>query len=180
MRKQDLGEECPETIIQVLPFDIPEAARINQAWIATQEFIDRLRQQGMSEGKIKSIERTTRMKTWHRTERALVPYVAERVRKDRADGNSVAVFMNFTDCRLEMGRIVGTKAGFYGGQHKKVRAHFEKEFQANRELVLVSNIGAGGASVSLHDIHGERRLRPQPGSRPRWCAAREANHGASC
>lgn len=156
VRKQDLGEDCPETIIEVLPFDIPEAGRLNQTWLAAQEFVDRLRQQGMPEGKIKSIERTTRMKTWHRTERALAPYVAERVRQDVRDGNSVAIFTNFTDCREEIGRMLNTRAGFYGGQNKKIRAYYESQFQSNREFVLVSNIGAGGASVSLHDIHGER------------------------
>lgn len=155
VRKQDLGEECPETVIEIIPFDMPECARIAQEWNDTNELLGRMAHQ-LDKRALMAMERKCRMKMWKRCENVLVPHVAKRVRADVADGKSVAVFMNFTECRMELSRLVGTRAGFYGGQNKHQRKHWEKEFQENREHILVSNIGAGGASVSLHDIHGER------------------------
>lgn len=155
VRKQDLGEECPETVIEIIPFDMPECARIAQEWNDTNELLGRMAHQ-LDKRALLAMERKCRMKMWKRCENVLVPHVAKRVRADVADGKSVAVFMNFTECRMELSRLVGTRAGFYGGQNKHQRKHWEKEFQENREHILVSNIGAGGASVSLHDIHGER------------------------
>ncbi len=55
-----------------------------------------------------------------------------------------------------MGHLLGTHAGFYGGQQAKERVYWQREFQANRQHVLLSNIGAGGSSVSLHDTTGKR------------------------
>ncbi|MEN3940695.1 hypothetical protein WJU23_05320 [Prosthecobacter sp. SYSU 5D2] len=156
VRKQDLGEECPETIIETLPFRIPEALRIEEQWKEANEMLDRLAAQGMAAAQIKVKERNLRMKIWKESERVLVPHIGERIRADVQDGNSVAVFMNFNETRITLARMLNTSAGFYGGQPLARRQYWEKEFQANRQHVLVSNIAAGGASVSLHDIHGER------------------------
>lgn len=57
---------------------------------------------------------------------------------------------------MNWSRLERTEAGFFGGQPLARRQHWEREFQANRQVCLVSNIGAGGASVSLHDLTGDR------------------------
>lgn len=156
VRKQDLGEECPETIIETLAFDIPEARRIEQQWQEANELLDRMARQGVRESVLKVKERNIRQKIWKESEMALVEPLAARIRQDVMDGNSVAIFMNFNDTRVRLSRLLNTNAGFYGGQPLARRQYYEREFQANREHILISNVGAGGASVSLHDIHGER------------------------
>ncbi len=156
VRKQDLGEECPETQIEVLPFDVPEGRKIEQEWKDTLEMIDRLQRQGMDQARARMAESQARMKMWQRCEMTLVPYIAARIRADLEEDKSVAVFMNFNESRIALSKLLSTNAGFYGGQPKARRQYWEKEFQANRVHVLVSNIGAGGASVSLHDERGER------------------------
>lgn len=155
VRKQDLGERCPETRIEVLPFDVPEGRQIEQEWQATLEMIERIERQGGTLA-AKMAESRARMKMWQRCEMVLVPYVGAKVKQDIRDGRSVALFMNFNESRIAMSRLLNTNAGFYGGQPKARRKYFEEQFQADREFVLVSNIGAGGASVSLHDVRGER------------------------
>lgn len=155
VRKTDLGERCPETVIEVLPFDIPEAAEIEREWQETLGYLDRLAAQ-YGEGFARSRQMAAMSKMWEKCEMTLVPHIAKRIKQDLANGKSVAVFMNFNRSRIELSKLLNTKAGFYGGQNKKMRAYYEKQFQENREFVLVSNIGAGGASVSLHDVKGER------------------------
>lgn len=156
VRKQELGEDCPETEITVLPFVIPEGERIEQAWKEAQDTIDRQRRQGVKEAGLQAMRRRAFQTTWKLCENLLVPHVAERVRQDVRNGNSVALFMNFNSSRLAMAKALGTTAGFYGGQTPARRLYYEREFQANRQHILISNVTAGGASVSLHDEHGER------------------------
>lgn len=155
VRKQDLGDECPETIIETLPMHIPEAARIEQEWRDTEEMLNRLARQ-MSGAQLKMKEQQAHMKMWQRCEMALVPHLAERIKNDVKEGNSVAVFMSFNESRIQLSKLLNTTAGFYGGQPLAKRQYWEKEFQADRQHILVNNIGAGGASVSLHDVNGWR------------------------
>lgn len=155
VRKQDLGEECPETIISTLPMDIPEAARIEQEWKDTEEMLNRLAKQ-VGGVQLKIMEQRAHMKMWQRCELAIVPHLAERIKKDVKDGKSVAVFTNFDKSRIELSKLLNTNAGFFGGQPLAKRQYWEREFQADRQHILINNIGAGGASVSLHDVNGWR------------------------
>lgn len=155
VRKEELGSECPETEINVLPIKCAASLAIEKQWQDTQDLMDRLTQQGQA-GRASMLERKARMKCWQMAEAALVPHIAARVKADVAAGRSVAIFVSFTETRQALGRLLNTNAGFYGGQNIKQRQHWEAEFQADRQHVLISNIGAGGASVSLHDVNGWR------------------------
>lgn len=156
VRKEDLGEDCPETEINVLPFDVSEGAEIQHQWREALEMIDNLKKQRVKNaGQLEQMRRNIRMRVWHRCERALVDSIADRAKEDLKAGRSVAIFMNFTDTRMAMSRLLNTTAGFYGGQNPTRRAYYEAEFQANRIRVLVSQIKAGGASVSLQDLTGD-------------------------
>lgn len=156
VRKEDMGDECPETSIDLLPFDVPEGREIARDFEEAQEMIQSLWAQRVSPKVIAMKEQVIRMKVWHKCEMALVPYVAKHARERLIAGRSVAIFCNFNDSRMALGKLLGFKGGFFGGQNPKVRAHWEKQFQEDREFCLISNIGAGGASVSLHDVRGWR------------------------
>lgn len=157
VRKSDMGAQ-PGTTIQLLPLaNVPEAAAIEQEWTDLDAKIKHMERAGTyPRDVITNTRRAGRMKIWKKTELALVPIVAERVKACLAQGKSVVVFFSFTQSREAMGRILKTRAGFYGGQTPKQRAQWQAEFQANREHVLLCNIGSGGASVSLQDLTGER------------------------
>lgn len=96
------------------------------------------------------------MRLWKRSEMALVKPIVERIKADVKAGRSVVAFFSFTAARLAAGKLLKTNAGLYGGQSPKQRARFISEFQANRELILLNNIGSGGSSVSLQDLTGDR------------------------
>lgn len=156
VRKEELGSECPETDIAVLPIDCgEEGRRIASMWEECErifENVKRTRGALAAEGE----RRKARMKAWQACELALVPQVAAKAKDDARNGRSVALFVSFSETRTRLMAALNTKAGFYGGQTLKLRQYYEQQFQANREFYLVSNIGAGGASVSLHDTTGDR------------------------
>lgn len=156
VRKQDLGDECPETEITILPFDVPEAREIESMWQDALSTIDRLVRQGKPEAVARAMRQRARMATWQRCETVLVKPLAELTRQHVREGKSVAHFMNFNASREALQKALGTRAGIYGGMPKARRSHYIREFQADREHIMVNNLKSGGASVSLHDINGDR------------------------
>lgn len=150
VRKEDLGSECQETEIRVLPIHCTGGQRIADMWKETQDYLARL-----SGPRAEMEFRRLRMKVWQACEIALVDPIAARVKADLANGRSVAIFVSFTGTRTALCRALNTQSGFYGGQPLHRRQYFEAQFQANRERVLINQIAAGGASVSLHDTTGD-------------------------
>ncbi len=155
VRKEELGDACPETEISLLPVVTINAAAIDREWRECMDTADTLRRFGNTEAAL-ATQRRSRMKIWQKCEHAMIPEMVRVAKSELAEGRSVPIFCNFTDTRQELGRQLNTKAGFYGGQNLETRQFYEREFQANRIHVLISNIGSGGASVSLHDLTGDR------------------------
>ena len=107
MRKEDLGDKCPETVIKVLTLDVDGAEEIERQAKDAEELFARLRKSGVPESQIKMRENVARMALWQRTEEALVEAVAARARRDIAAGRSVAIFMNFDKTRMKMSKLLG-------------------------------------------------------------------------
>ena len=157
VRKEDLGDMAPETVISLLRLEIPEADEIERQARDAEEWFVKLRRKGIAEGKLKFQRRAIYMALYQRLENVLVDPVAALVRADVAAGYSVPLFMNFNASRERMSRALGDAPGIYGGMSKGQRAQVSEDFQANRIHVLVNNAKAGGVSVNLHDIHGRPR-----------------------
>lgn len=156
--KQSLGSECPETEIALKVYDTVDADRIEAKWQQADEIIARLERQGDNKGSIERMRQKLYMRVWQEIEMVLTPLVAHHAETYVKSGFNVAIFMNYTASREKMGAMLGTKAGFFGGQSIKVRQEYERAFQANEIHYLISNIKSGGASVSLHDLHGRPRV----------------------
>jgi hypothetical protein len=155
VRKSDMGERPGQTI-EVLPIECVEGPRIREEWIEGQRQIDEMQKKRYPFHVTNGIRRKIRMRLWQECEAILVPHVAELMKRDLEEGCSVLGFFSFTDSRLAMGKLMGTKDGFYGGQQPHERGQLESAFQSGRIRVLLSNTRAGGSAVSLHDLHGDR------------------------
>lgn len=155
VRKADMGEQ-PGTTISVLPFhDIKEAPAIEKAWRDLDLKTKWMEAQRHPKEQVRNYRRAGRMRIWKQSEMALVPDVCKRAKQCLDEGKSVIIFFSFTDCRLLASKLLNSKAGIYGGQSKTIRERYKKEFQANKLNLLLCNIGAAGASLSLHDLTGE-------------------------
>jgi hypothetical protein len=155
MKKSDIGDH-PGTTIEVLPFFVEEAQAIENEWNKIESQVRRMEMSGCKREVILNVRRGGRMRVWKKSEMALVPHVCARIKDDLAAGNSVTAFFSFTESRELAGTILGTNNGFFGGQNPKKRKELIDKFQSNEIHVLLSNIGAGGASVSIHDTTGDR------------------------
>lgn len=87
-------------------------------------------------------------------EAAKVPDIVDMVLDSVREGNSVVVFVNFTDTLKALQAALPDCAVVSGGQSGVDREREVERFQNDRCRVMVANSAAGGVGVSLHDMHG--------------------------
>jgi hypothetical protein len=145
----------PGSSISMLPIECEEGPRIIEEWERGNTQLRRMEAQKYPKMIIIATRRKIRMRLWQECEAALVPHIAGRIREDVDNFKSVVAFLGFVKTRERLGKLLNTRAGLYGGQNQKQRAFYEHEFQADRIRILLNQIKAGGAAVSLHDVRGE-------------------------
>lgn len=91
-----------------------------------------------------------------------VPTMVEMIEDWYDEGISPVVFVNFTDTveaiekQLSKNRkFDGIIARIVGGQSDKVRNSDIDQFQADTKRIMIANLAAGNAGVSLHDLNGK-------------------------
>lgn len=101
------------------------------------------------------------MKARREAELCKVPLFVEMVEDLFDEGKSIVVFVNFTDTveaitsRLDKCKKLKGLIGYIiGGQNEKIRQQDIEDFNADKKRVLIVNISAGGAGISLHDLNG--------------------------
>lgn len=155
IRTAELGDRFPETQILCEAVETDATAAIAAAWREANATIQQLENQGASEGRIKLMQSTAYMDAWHRSERAKIGVIVEMVEREKEEGRSVAIFVNFTDVREELMRQLKTSCSIFGGQNQPARDKCIADFQEDRSRVIVCNTKAGGVGVSLHDVNGD-------------------------
>lgn len=90
-----------------------------------------------------------------------VPTIVEMIEDWYDEGISPVVFVNFTDTveaiekQLAKNRkFDGKIARIVGGQSDKVRQKDIEDFQSDNKRIMIANLAAGNAGVSLHDLIG--------------------------
>lgn len=99
------------------------------------------------------------MRMRRHTELLKVPAIVDWVETMYDEGISPVVFVNFMDSvaaienRLSK-RFAGQVAKIVGGQSERVRNDDIAAFQADRKRIMLANLKAGNAGISLHDLNG--------------------------
>jgi len=84
-----------------------------------------------------------------------VPLFVEMVEDSLQDGMSVAVFLNFSETIRALSKRLNTKCIVWGENKGNERDKNIDGFQADTERVILINVKAGGAGLSLHDLNGK-------------------------
>jgi len=87
-------------------------------------------------------------------EKLKIPTFIEQTNKYIAEGNSVVIFVNFTETLNILSSELKTSCVVYGEQKKEVREKNVNDFQEDKERIIICNIKSGGVAISLHDIKG--------------------------
>lgn len=91
-----------------------------------------------------------------------VPTMVEMIEDMYDEGISPVIFVNFTDTveaiekqLARNSKFNGKIAKIVGGQSDKDRQYDIDSFQNDTKRILIANIAAGNAGVSLHDLNGK-------------------------
>jgi superfamily II DNA or RNA helicase len=132
-----------------------QGEEINQIYADMRAEIQRLEERGYTDCILAEI-----MKARRRAELLKVNSFIDLASEAYENGRSVCIFVNFVDTlRAIYSRLVkkfGAKlvSKIHGGQKSSDRDIEIAKFQSDVSRFMVSNIQAGGVSVSLHDLNG--------------------------
>lgn len=157
---------------KLTPADFPDSFRNNRVFVDPTEFkdikkIDKAYEQlGITPSIIEQyIENGTVTDSEHvlvnilrarqLAESFKAPDIAEMAEDFIEGGNSVVIFVNFTDTVNALCERLGCPK-INGDQKPHERQAVIDAFQNDEEPCIVVNIAAGGTGLSLHDVRGER------------------------
>lgn len=83
-----------------------------------------------------------------------VPLIVEMIEDSIEDGMSVAVFLNFSETIRALSKRLHTTCIVWGENKGNERENNIEGFQRDEHRVILINVKAGGAGLSLHDLNG--------------------------
>jgi superfamily II DNA or RNA helicase len=83
-----------------------------------------------------------------------VPLFVEMAEDAIEDGMSVAIFVNFSETVRALSKRLDTNCVVWGENKGEERDRNIADFQADKKRVIIINVKAGGAGLSLHDLNG--------------------------
>lgn len=154
IRIHDLGDAFPETLISADAYEI-DNKKLCKIYAEMETALARL-QTRIDGGKSEDTPLTIMLRARQQAELLKVPTLVELAEDAMEEGNSVAIFVNFTDTlmALEEKLVKFKPVKVYGNQTAAERQAAIDAFQADRVRLILCNSAAGGVGISLHDLHG--------------------------
>lgn len=147
----------PESQIVAQCYDMEESgkSKINSIYAEMSKELKRLNTKIKKEGKDNTSKLTAILRARQSIELVKVPLFIEMIEEGLESGMSVVIFLNFTESLMAIADRLNTKCIVNGIVKDADRQKNIDDFQADRERVILVNIAAGGAGLSLHDLNGK-------------------------
>jgi superfamily II DNA or RNA helicase len=94
------------------------------------------------------------LRSWQKAELVKVPLFVEMAEDAMQDDMSIVIFVNFSDTVRALSNRLNTNCVVWGENKGNERDDHIADFQADKKRVIIVNIKAGGAGLSLHDLNG--------------------------
>lgn len=139
----------PKTVITAESFTAKEAPEVQKAYAA---FVRECK--AAIEAK-KMLPVTSVLRFRMLIEKLKIPLFINQIEEAHDNGFSVAMFVNFTETLKLLSAKFKDAPLIHGGQKKGEREAGRLKFENNITNTILLNSEAGGASLDLHDIHGD-------------------------
>jgi superfamily II DNA or RNA helicase len=152
--RTDLGDEFPSSIISADSVDMgSDTDTINQIY---NDMFSELAALSERTDKYTTHHLNAITKARRLAELQKVPTFVEMIEDGIEEGKSVAVFVNYTDTLQALAkRLSRHKYGLIvGGQKERDRDRDISDFQSGVSKLILVNVSAGNAGISLHDLTG--------------------------
>jgi len=150
IRISELGDRFPENTI------IAEALQIENS--ASLEAMYEEAAQAIKDAKDKKKEATEPfvkiLRARQESELRKVPLFVDMVGDLVEEGNSVAIFVNYSETLTLLSQYLETDCVVWGENKGDEREEAIQKFQSGESKIIICNIQAGGASINLHDEDG--------------------------
>lgn len=155
VRKEDIKgfPEC-EIIAESYNIDDTSEKEIKKVYAEMGRELKTLKIKCKSTAEWKINAMVVQLRARQKAELLKVPLFVEMVEDSLEDGMSVAVFLNFSDTIRALSKRLNTKCIVWGENKGSERDNNIEDFQADKERVILVNVQAGGAGLSLHDLNG--------------------------
>lgn len=94
------------------------------------------------------------LRSWQKAELLKTPLFVEMAEDAINDGMSVVIFVNFSDTVRALSKRLNTNCIVWGENKGAERDNNIADFQSDKKRVIIVNVKAGGAGLSLHDLNG--------------------------
>lgn len=152
---RDTIPNFPESQIIADCYDMKEEAqkKINKIYSEMESELKKLRSKVKKERNTNEL--TAILRARQEIELVKVPLFLEMIEEGLENGMSVVVFCNFTETIHALAERLNTQCIVNGeAKYEKLRQQNIDNFQNDKERVILVNIAAGGAGLSLHDVTG--------------------------
>lgn len=149
MKVSQVKNNFPDSKIIAESRPMDNAVQIQAAWEEIKQATDELKKQELAASPLPRI-----IYARQRIELLKVPEFVKLSQEEIAKGNSVVLFVNFTETLLTLSEKLNTKCLIYGEQKIDDRDKNIEDFQNDKERICICNIRSGGTGISLNDIHG--------------------------
>lgn len=151
MCKSDLPDEFQPNHVAAECYDMDTAKEIQEMYELIAEEEQKLkRKEDLSQCPLARIT-YARM----RIETLKIPTLIRLAKEEIAAGNSIVLFVNFTQTLLTLGDELNTNCFIYGEQSLKERNENIRLFKSDASRIIICNLQSGGLGISLHDEIGQ-------------------------
>lgn len=154
---RDTIQNFPESQITAECYDMEEESRnkINGIYMEMEAELKKLNKKIKKESKDSTSQLTAILRARQKIELEKVPLFIEMIEDGMENGMSVVVFLNFTETLNAISKRLNTKCIVNGIVKDDDRQRNIDNFQSDKERIILVNIAAGGAGLSLHDLNGK-------------------------
>lgn len=151
MRSRDVKGLFPDNRIIADCYEMENAKEIEEQYMLIEDEIQKLRSKEESSNCVLAKILYARM----RIEQLKIPSFIKMIKESMDNGNSVAVFVNFTETLKTIQKEFDAKCVIYGQQSVEDRDKSVRLFNTDKEKLIICNIRSGGVGISLHDTIGD-------------------------
>lgn len=151
MRSRDVKGLFPDNRILADCYEMENAKEIEEQYMLIEEEIQKLKTKEDSSNCVLAKILYARM----RIEQLKIPTFVKMAKESLENGNSVALFVNFTDTLKTLQKELNAKCVIFGQQSIEERDRSVRLFNQDKEHLIICNIRSGGVGISLHDTVGD-------------------------
>lgn len=143
----------PENLILAEAVEMESAGKIQKAIKRMQKELRALQRKKDKDVNAEN-PLTIRLRARQEVELLKVPTFVEMADDALEEGNSVIIFVSFTETLESLKKHLNTDCIIKGGQDENERQRCIDDFQSNKSRIIIANIQAGNVGIDLHDTLG--------------------------